>query len=60
VQEEPSNMGGWNFLRHRLMEIAPPDRGLQYVGRPEGASTATGSLRAHRQEQAALIQAAFE
>jgi len=53
-------MGAWNFLRHRLAENAPLGQELQYVGRPESASPATGSLRAHRQEQAALISAALE
>ncbi len=60
VQEEPQNMGAWNFVRHRLAEVLPFGRELRYVGRPESSSPATGSLRAHRQEQAALVKAAFE
>jgi len=59
VQEEPQNMGAWPFLRNRLPAALPFGRAVQYVGRPESASPAAGSLKAHRQEQTALINAAF-
>jgi 2-oxoglutarate dehydrogenase E1 component len=60
AQEEPENMGAWRFLRRRLARMLPSRDALRYIGRPESASPATGSLRAHRREQAALIAAAFE
>ena len=60
VQEEPENMGAWRFMRHRLTKRLPFGRELRYIGRPESASPATGSLRTHRKEQAALVAAVFE
>ncbi len=59
VQEEPQNMGAWNFLRHRIPETLPVGRHLQYIGRPESPSPAPGILKAHRREQIALVKAAF-
>jgi 2-oxoglutarate dehydrogenase E1 component len=60
VQEEPQNMGAWNFVRWRLAQTLPFGRSIRYAGRPESASPAGGSQRLHRQEQSALIAAAFE
>ena len=60
VQEEPQNMGPWPFLRHRLPETLPFGKALRYVGRPESASPAAGSARAHRIEQAALLDSALD
>jgi 2-oxoglutarate dehydrogenase E1 component len=59
VQEEPANMGGFTFVRERLQDALRPHQQLAYAGRPESASTAVGSLRLHRQQQAALVAAAF-
>ncbi len=60
VQEEPENMGGWNFLRHRLAGPIPFGRSLRCIARPVSSSPSTGSLKAHRKEQSTLIQAALE
>jgi 2-oxoglutarate dehydrogenase E1 component len=59
VQEEPANMGGWTFVRERIQGALRPGSRLAYAGRPESASTATGSLRRHRQQQRDLVDAAF-
>jgi 2-oxoglutarate dehydrogenase E1 component len=59
VQEEPANMGGWTFVRERLQDALLPSQQLAYAGRPESASTAVGSLRLHKEQQAALVAAAF-
>ncbi|NNL86252.1 MAG: 2-oxoglutarate dehydrogenase E1 component [Myxococcales bacterium] len=59
TQEEPANMGAFMFVRDRIEELLLPHQGLTYAGRPASASTATGSLRIHRQEQAALVRATF-
>lgn len=60
VQEEPSNMGAWGFLRtrfgDRFLDRFPLDR----VSRPASASPATGSSSTHRFEQDQLLTAAFE
>jgi 2-oxoglutarate dehydrogenase E1 component len=60
AQEEPANMGGWTFVRERLQQLLPAGVKLTYAGRAEAASPATGSLRVHKEEQAALCEAAFE
>ena len=59
TQEEPANMGAFSFVRDRIEELLLPHQSLQYAGRRASASTATGSLRIHRQEQEALVQATF-
>jgi 2-oxoglutarate dehydrogenase E1 component len=62
-QEEPENMGAWNFVDRRIEKvlagIRDPGRRPVYVGRDAAASTATGSARAHGAEQAALVAAAL-
>lgn len=59
VQEEPENMGAWNFLRiqfgQRLLERFP----FSGIHREAAASPATGSNSSHKLEQAELLTAAF-
>jgi 2-oxoglutarate dehydrogenase E1 component len=55
AQEEPANMGAWTFLRDRLEDALQPDQQLLYAGRPPSASSAGGSIRVHREEQAAVV-----
>ena len=55
AQEEPANMGAWTFLRDRLEEALQPDQQLLYAGRHASASPAGGSIRVHREKQAAVI-----
>ncbi|MGE3163850.1 MAG: multifunctional oxoglutarate decarboxylase/oxoglutarate dehydrogenase thiamine pyrophosphate-binding subunit/dihydrolipoyllysine-residue succinyltransferase subunit [Planctomycetota bacterium] len=59
VQEEPRNMGAWDFLDERLYERLLPGQVLHYVGRPWSASTATGSSKRHVAEQRRLIDTAL-
>ncbi|CAM9862695.1 unnamed protein product [Discosporangium mesarthrocarpum] len=62
-QEEPQNMGAWTFVDRRLeevlTEIGATHTRPRYVGRKEAASPATGSLRRHNKEQAALVDEAL-
>jgi 2-oxoglutarate dehydrogenase E1 component len=58
AQEEPQNRGAWTYLAPRL-EAVFRNRDLRYVGRRASASPAVGSLRVHRQEQAALVAVAL-
>jgi 2-oxoglutarate dehydrogenase E1 component len=60
VQEEPFNMGAWNYLRPHLRELAEGNLQLLYVGRPESSSPAEGSSTLYRINQASLIEQAFE
>jgi 2-oxoglutarate dehydrogenase E1 component len=59
AQEEPRNMGAWTFVKDRLVPITKTPLPLRYVGRPESASTATGSLKIHLKEQTAILRAAI-
>jgi 2-oxoglutarate dehydrogenase E1 component len=61
VQEEPFNMGAWNFVRPRLRQLLAKDElPLHYVGRPESSSPAEGSSTLYRINQQHLIEQAFE
>jgi 2-oxoglutarate dehydrogenase E1 component len=59
VQEEPSNMGAWQFIWNQMRPILPETHTLSYVGRRAAASPATGSYKIHQQEEADLINRAF-
>ncbi len=59
VQEEPKNMGAWNFLFPQLVEIFGVDPLPRYVGRVASASPATGSKESHDLEQSRLVEEAF-
>ena len=54
TQEEPQNMGGWNFVQSRLSEIKG-DLSLTYIGRTASASPATGSYAIHNLEQEKIV-----
>jgi multifunctional 2-oxoglutarate metabolism enzyme len=59
-QEEPKNMGAWDFLKERLIAALGPGQTLRYAGRPRSASPATGSYKQHLAEQNALVREALE
>jgi 2-oxoglutarate dehydrogenase E1 component len=56
VQEEPENMGGWQFIKPRLEAII--QKPLRYIGREAASSPATGFPVIFRQEQNAIIETA--
>lgn len=59
VQEEPKNMGAWGHIFFRIQEIIQDLKlkiDFHYVGRPDRASPATGSIYRHKVEQAELVQ----
>jgi len=58
AQEEPRNMGAWHFIYHSLEALL--DTRVSYVGRPESASPAAGSLSLHQREQATIINQIFD
>jgi 2-oxoglutarate dehydrogenase E1 component len=61
VQEEPFNMGAWDYLRPRLRQLLIQyDLPLHYVGRPQSSSPAEGSSTLYRINQKVLIEQAFE
>lgn len=59
VQEEPENVGAWEFARPLLQELIDGRLPLRYLGRPRSSSPAEGSLAAHNMTQSALIESAF-
>ncbi|HYM29761.1 MAG TPA: 2-oxoglutarate dehydrogenase E1 component [Candidatus Cybelea sp.] len=63
AQEEPKNMGSWNFIEARLErclnEAGSKAKRAVYAGRAESASTATGSHHKHEEQQHALVEDAL-
>lgn len=59
VQEEPQNMGAWNFISSLLLELLPSDSKLTYVGRSSSASPAVGSYALHKKENSAIMDFLF-
>ncbi|HEX7010662.1 MAG TPA: 2-oxoglutarate dehydrogenase E1 component [Phycisphaeraceae bacterium] len=59
VQEEPSNMGAWPFLRMRFCDTLWGRWPLAVISRRASASPATGSRAAHQIEQEEILNAAF-
>ncbi len=55
VQEEPSNMGAFEYLKTPLNELLPPHLKLQFAGRKRSASPATGSHAIHKLEYEAIM-----
>ena len=58
-QEEPRNMGAWTFVEPRIRTILPTSSARGYVGRPDRASPAEGSNRAHTVEQERIVREAI-
>jgi len=58
VQEEPENMGAWDFMRPILQEVSN-GRVVRRVARPRSASPAEGSAARHTLNQQSLIAQAF-
>ena len=58
VQEEPQNMGAWNFISFKV-GISAEKLKISYVGRKHSGSTAEGTLKAHQIEQARIVKEAF-
>jgi len=58
VQEEPENMGAWEFARP-LLEPLVGTRRLAVLARPRNSSPAEGSAARHAQNQEKLIASAF-
>ena len=59
VQEEPENMGAWEFVRPYLQEAAG-GRPVRRVARPRSASPAEGSAARHALAQQMLVDQAYE
>ena len=60
VQEEPRNMGAWNFALERFQKILPKSKRLNFIGRLPSASPAAGSFQMDQAERELLLRQAFE
>ena len=61
-QEEPENMGAWNFVDRKIegvLKAMGTAKRPSYVGRVDAASPATGLAKVHAAEQAALVSEAL-
>jgi len=54
TQEEPVNMGAWNFIHHQMEEVP-----LRLIARPASGSPATGSVEFHEIRQRKIIEKTF-
>ncbi|MFW2332624.1 multifunctional oxoglutarate decarboxylase/oxoglutarate dehydrogenase thiamine pyrophosphate-binding subunit/dihydrolipoyllysine-residue succinyltransferase subunit [Ilumatobacter sp.] len=59
LQEEPENMGAWNFIEHHTWRVKDLGYDLRHVARYESGSPATGSKAVHDQELEALMDRTF-
>ncbi|MEN9804048.1 MAG: putative 2-oxoglutarate dehydrogenase component [Actinomycetota bacterium] len=59
LQEEPSNMGPWHFVEHRVWRVKEQGYDLRHVARVASGSPATGSSTVHQQELADLMDETF-
>ncbi len=59
LQEEPENMGSWNFVKGRLYERHGDTHEITRISRAESGSPATGSAAIHKQEQQDLLTRAM-
>jgi probable 2-oxoglutarate dehydrogenase E1 component DHKTD1 len=63
LQEEPKNQGAWTHVNRRIAEVMG-DMGygqdVKYAGRKESAVSAPGISRFYKEQQQAILDAAFE
>ncbi len=59
VQEEPYNMGAWDFIHPLLQALLPKTIELKYIGRKRSASPAVGSHVLHKKQYAEIMAAVF-
>ena len=59
LQEEPENMGAWEFMRPNLEEVIAGRCPLRYIGRVRNSSPSEGSAAWHHLNQTALVDQVF-
>jgi len=59
LQEEPENMGAWDWVRGQLVETIQDQFSLRYIGRVRSASPSEGSSAWHQINQRRLVDEAF-
>jgi len=59
LQEEPENMGSWDWVRGQLEELIHERLSLRYIGRMRNASPSEGSAAWHQINQRKLVDEAL-
>jgi 2-oxoglutarate dehydrogenase E1 component len=59
LQEEPENMGAWDWVRGQLEESIEDRCSLRYIGRVRSASPSEGSAAWHQINQKRIVEEAF-
>src|SRR5690625_3506977 len=59
VQEEPKNMGAWNFVSEILSELLEEGQTFRYVGRPRRSSPSVGEPNIHKIAQEKIVAEAI-
>ena len=59
VQEEPENMGAWNYLQRQIGVSRPYNIRWDYIGRPRRASSSEGYAGSHHLEQERVVKEAL-
>ena len=59
AQEEPKNMGAWEFMGYRLKKLVGIQTPVNYVGRRRSSSPAEGSKTAYTVNQAMIVDYTF-
>lgn len=59
VQEEPKNMGAWNFVSEFIQPLLKEGQTLRYVGRPRRSAPSVGEPNIHRVKQAKIVAEAI-
>ncbi|XP_068966957.1 2-oxoglutarate dehydrogenase complex component E1 isoform X7 [Bombus flavifrons] len=60
AQEEHKNQGAWTYIQPRFHTALNGARSVSYIGRPTGASPATGSKMQHLKELKQLLDDSFD
>lgn len=56
VQEEPCNMGAWDYIHPQLQAMLPSNVPLKYIGRARSSSPAAGSYGLHKKQHRQIIE----
>lgn len=59
VQEEPKNMGSWDFVDDYLRDLLKEGQILRYIGCPDRSSPSVGVPNVHKMEQNQLVSKAI-
>ncbi|CAE6478285.1 unnamed protein product, partial [Rhizoctonia solani] len=59
VQEEPQNMGAWNYVEPRIRARVKAGTTVRYIGRPKRSSPASGFHYIHNMEQQRIVSVAL-